>query len=75
MSPTSSTTPGFSIRRALAAWTFIGEYNEVNRYRAAQVLMPDLATVMVMGGQAYAAPAHAHHGDDQSSCHHAGMDL
>jgi hypothetical protein len=34
------------------AWTFIGQYNDVNRYRAAQVLMPDLATVMVMGGQA-----------------------
>jgi hypothetical protein len=32
-------------------WSFIGNYNEVYRFRAAQVLMPDLATVMVMGGQ------------------------
>ena len=34
------------------SWSFIGDYNEVNRFRGAQVLMPDLATVMVMGGQA-----------------------
>jgi hypothetical protein len=38
-------------------WTFIGNYNEVYRFRGAQVLMPDpvtgapLTTVMVMGGQ------------------------
>jgi hypothetical protein len=34
------------------SWTFIGQYNEVNRFRGAQVLMPDMKTVMVMGGQA-----------------------
>jgi hypothetical protein len=32
-------------------WTFLGNYDNVYRFHGAQVLMPDLATVMVMGGQ------------------------
>jgi hypothetical protein len=48
----------FNPAHLTSPWTFIEDYNNPYRYRAAQVLMPDangdgsLDTVMVMGGQA-----------------------